>query len=278
MRKIIINLAVLLILTSVLQASAQSRPDEKLFHEAKILIFDKDWESAQKKLEELLEKYPRSPFASQAVFYRSRCLQEQRGKELEALKAYKDYIRGKERSESLAEEAERAIIDIAFELYRAGKGSYLKEIEDRLSSPNKVIKYYAAFKLSYLTDKKVAGKGIAVLKEILLREKDDELRDRAKIALLRVNPDALKEVDVEERYEKKTKLLKIRVWEDGEPVLKINIPWALAELVLGSMSEEEKALLRAKGYDWETITRTLIEAGEIIHVEEKGKVIKIWIE
>jgi len=279
MRKVIINIGILLLASLLFHAYAQAQPDERLFEEAKVLIFDKEWKEAQEKLEELLEKYPDSPWYSQAVFYRAKCLKEQKGKELEALKAFRDYIKQKDRSKSLTEDTELSIIDLSYELYRDGKRSYLAEIEKRLSSSNKVVRYFAAIKLSQVEEKKVASGAVPVLKEIIKKEKDDELRDRAKIALLRVDPGVLKDLE-EERPVRKANLLKIRVWKDGELTLKINIPWALADLALGSIEEEERAELKKEGYDLDTITKKIMEAGEIIYIEnkEKGTIIKIWIE
>lgn len=279
MRKVIINIGILLLASLLLQAYAQAQPDEKLFQEAKILIFDKEWKDAQEKLEDLLEKYPDSSWYSQAVFYRAKCLKEQRRKKLEALKAFRDYIKRRDRSKSLAEDSELSIIDLAYELYKDGKRSYLAEIEKRLSSSNRVVRYFAAIKLSQVKEKKVASRAVPVLKEIIKKEKDDELRDRAKIALLRVDPGVLKDLE-EERSVRGARLLKIRVWKDGELTLKINIPWALADLALGSIEDEEKASLKKEGYDLDTIMKTLAEAGEIIYIEnkEEGTIIKIWIE
>ncbi len=279
MRKVIINIGILLLASLLLQAYAQAQPDEKLFQEAKILIFDKEWKDAQEKLEELLEKYPDSAWYSQAVFYRAKCLEERKGRELEALKAFRDYIKRRDRSKSLTEDSELSIIDLAYELYKDGKRSYLAEIEKRLSSSNRVVRYFAAIKLSQVEEKKVASKAVPVLKEIIEKEKDDELRDRAKIALLRIDPGVLKDLK-EGRSGRRARLLKIRVWKDGEQTLKINIPWALADLALGSIEEEEKAALKKEGYDLDTITKTLIEAGEIIYIEnkEEGTIIKIWID
>jgi len=279
MRKVIINLGIFLLASMLLQAYSQAQPDEKIFHEAKILIFDKEWKRAQEKLEELLENYPKSPWFSQAIFYKAKCLEEQKGKELEALNEYKKYIKLKDRSDSLTEESERSIINLALELYKRGKKSYLKEVEKGLSSSNKVVKYYAAIKLSYVKDKKAATRGIPVLKEIIRKERDYELRDRARIALLRIDPKVLKDFE-EERYERKAKILKIRAWKKGEkdPYLKINIPWALADLALGAISEEEKALMREKGYDLDRIVKELTEIGEIIRIEDEDTIIKIWID
>jgi len=275
-----ITLIIILCVSFVVQAYAQVDPGEKLFQDAKILIFDKQWEEAQEKLEKLIDDYPESPWHSQAVFYLGKCLQEQPGKEVKALKAYKDYIQLDEQNKQLVEESEVSIIELSFKLYDKGKKSYVKEIERRLSSPNRVIKYMAAFKLSYARDKKTARKGLPVLMEILEEEKDDEFKDRAKIAVLRVDPDALKDFE-EERYEGKAKMLKIRVYEEGKKKLKfsLDIPWALADLALAAIPDEEKESMRREGYDLDKIIRELTKVkGNIIEIKSEDSVIKIWID
>jgi hypothetical protein len=180
---------------------------------------------------------------------------------------------------SLTEDSELSIIELAYELNKEGKRSYLREIEKRLSNSNRVVRYLAAIVLSQVEDKKIAVKAVPYLKEIIKKEKDDELKDRAKIALLRVDPGVLKDLE-EERPVRKARLLKIRVWKDGELTLRINIPWALADLAFSSIEEEEKAELRKEGYDLDTITKTLVDAGDVIYIEnkEEGTIIKIWIE
>jgi len=264
----------------LIQAYAQIQPDEKLFQEAKILIFDEKWEKAQEKLKEILEKYHHSRWSSQALFYKAKCLAEQEGKEINALKAFQSYLELKEKNRSLAEESEISIIELAFELYEKGKRSYLKEIEERIASPNKVIRYFAAFKLSYVKDKDIAAKGVLILKEIIAKERDDELRDRAKIALLRVKPAALKDFE-EERYERRARMLKIRVYEIGKkkPEFSLNIPWALADLALSAISEKDKAVMRMKGYNLDKIIEELTESkGNIIEIIGEEKIFKIWID
>jgi len=279
-RIITINFIVLLIASFCLQVHSQTKPDEKLFQEAKILIFDEKWESAQKKLEELISHYPQSSWLVQAVFYKAKCLQEQEGREVEALAVYKEFLKLKPEQQSLREDAEVSIIDLASALYQKGKTSYLREIEKRLSNSNKVVRYYAAFELSYIRDKKVAAQGIPVLKEILANEKDPKLRDRAKIALLRINPAALQDIE-EQRYQNQARILKIRVYEKPQKKLKLslNIPWALADLALGAIPNEEKALMRQKGYDLDKIIHELTRIkGNIIEIEDKEIIIKMWID
>ena len=282
MRKTALIIIILAGLVCV-RAAAQESADEKLFQEAKILFFDEKWEDAQEKFEDLLDDYPESSLLPQATFYRAQCLARRKGHEEEAIEAYKDYLSSKKRNNSLSEEAESSIIDLAYELYKDDQEEYLDEIEQRLESPNRVIRYYAAFKLSLVKDKQVAVQAIPVLERIIVEEGDKELKDRAKIALLRISPDALKHVeDQEERG--RTKALRISVVVEGqrEPVFSLNIPWALADLAFQAIPEKDKAALRAEGYDLDKIVSQLTRIkGNIIVIrprEDKTRIIRIWIE
>ncbi len=177
MKKSVLYIGILFLAVFILHAFAHAQPDEELFQEAKILIFDKEWKKAQEKLEQIMDEYPDSRWFSQAVFYRAKCLKEQGGKERDALRAYQDFLKRKDRSRSLNEEAETDIIEVAYELYKKGRKSYLSEIEERLTHSNRIVRYVAAIVLSQVKDKKTATKAVPVLKEIIQKEKDDELRD-----------------------------------------------------------------------------------------------------
>ncbi len=280
MKRVTIYLGLILLASLFLQVYAGTQPDEELFYEARILFLDMKWKKAQMKLDELLEKYPNSRWFSHALYWKAKCLQEQEGKELEAIDTYKSYSKRKDRTKILTEETEVAIIDLASKLYNRGKRSYIKEIEKRLFHSNRVIKYYAAFELSYVKDKKVAAKAVPVLKKILENESDDRLRDKAKIALLRIDPGALKDFE-EQRYEKRVAVLKIRIYKKGQtkPEVKINIPWALADLALRAISEENKVMINEEGYDLDRIRKELLEfRGEILRFEDKDTIIEIWID
>ena len=214
------RIVVAIALTGVLGAGAfaQTRADERLYEEAKVLIFDKNWEAAQTKLDKLLEEFPESSLKEPALFYRAKCLGERRDRAREAFGAYEDFLKAVPpggRNASLIEDAEVSLIDLAFELYEKGERAKLAAIEDRLRSSNKVIRYYAAFKLSYFKDKGISGRAVPVLKGIVDGERDAELRDRARIALLRVDPGALREVG-DGRHEALSRILKIQVLEGGK--------------------------------------------------------------
>ena len=98
--------------------------------------------------------------------------------------------------------------------------------------------------------------------------------------MLRIDPDALSDLE-EEEYEERMLILKLRVYSRGEkePEFSLDIPWALADLALSALSEEDKENLRQEGYDLDKIIERLIkERGEIIRVVTKTKIFKIWIE
>jgi tetratricopeptide (TPR) repeat protein len=264
------------------QAWSAQAGDEKLFQEIKLLVFDEKWEEAQSKLDDFLSKYPRSSYFSQALYYKSKCLEEQEGKERDALASYKEYLRLKDKNKNLAEDAEISIIDLAMKLYDRGDAEYVKEVEDRLPNSNKVVRYYAAVQLSYVKEVRIADKSVPVLKQIIKEEKNTELRDRARIALLRVSPDALAEIE-NHRDVKRVRMLKIVVTDDRTKKMEfqLNIPWALADLALSAIPDKEKAAIRQKGYDINRILKDLESAkGTVLEIKDtkEGKTFKIWIE
>lgn len=265
-------------------AGRQGGEDEALFREAKLLVFDKSWQAALDKLDELIDRFPSSPLAGQALFYRGECLSGLGGREREALRAYKSYIRREDAKPSLIEESEGSIIDLAFGLYEKGDSSALKDVEARLDHPNKAVRYYAAYKLSFAGDKKEAVKAAPVLSRIVESERDPELLDRARIALLRVSPEKLR--SAEERQSRtsvqaaRTLHIRIRGAGQKEPAFSINIPFALADLALSALDEDDKATLRRKGYDVGKIVSEMVKSKESILriVGDDGAVFEIWID
>jgi hypothetical protein len=266
---------------AALQAGGQAATDESLFREAKLLVFDKSWGAALDKIDELIGRFPSSPLAGQALFYKGECLSGLGGREREALRAYKGYIRLSEAKPSLVEESEGAIIDLAFDLFEGGDGPALEDIESRLGHPNKVVRYYAAYKLSLVSDKKEAAKAAPVLAKIVQTEQDPELLDRARIALMRVAPDRLRAADERHaRPDAAVRLLRIRIREGRKEVFSVAFPFALADLALNAMSEDNKTALRKKGYDVAKIIDELANSKtSILRIAgDDGSVIEIWID
>lgn len=260
------------------QAAIPQSAEERAFQEIKLLVLDEKWPDAQNRLDEFIVRYPQSSFYGQAIYYRGRCLEQQGGKERAAVNSYKEYLRLKDGNKNLIEDAEISIMGLAMKLYDEGDKGFVREVEDRISSPNKTVRFYAAVQLSYVKERRIADKSIPVLKQILKEEKNAELRDRAKIALMRVSPQALADLE-EPGLVRKPRMLRIYIQGDRDEKIEFSIPWSLADLALAALSEDDKAALRAKGYDIARIMRDLQSArGNIIEITADGKRFKIWID
>lgn len=282
MRKNMLSMA--LIVLAILPRAAGAWPqtqDERLFQEVKILIFDQKWSAAEGLLNDLLSRSPGGVYAAQAQYYKSKCIEELGGREREALRSYKAFLQFKDQNRNLVEAAEVSVVDLAFKLFHDGDKGAVRDIEDRLSHPNKVVRYYAAVQLSAVKDGKIAQKSVPVLKAVLAEEKNPELLDWAKIALLRVDPGALAQFEDKPAPRSKARVLRIQVIDENTRKIEVslNIPWALADLALAAIPEREKAAMRVQGYDVRKILRDLQSTeGNIIEVRSDGKHIKIWID
>jgi hypothetical protein len=256
-------------------------PDEKAFQEIKILIFDQKWEEAEAKLDGFVERFPKSPLVPQAVYYRGKCLEERGGREREALAAYRAFIQYRDQSRSLIEDAEVSIIDLALALHSRGDREAWDDLEARLSHPNRSVRQYAALRISTVKDRSLAEMAVPTLELMAEKEANQDLRDRAKIALLRIAPDRLPAERDESRHPRRARLLKFEVFEDGsrKASLSLALPWALADLVLSSIPDKDKQAMRQKGYDIPRIMRELqADEGRILEFKAEGSLIRIWIE
>jgi hypothetical protein len=285
-KKSIIPVMVLaVLLAGARTAAAQTGDEERDLREIKLLIFDEEWTEALSRLDSFIKEDPSETRLVPALYYRAKCLEKIGGRDEDALRAYQSYLDREDRNRSLGADAEASIIDLVVKIYERGDRSYLPEIEERLSRSDKDIRYYAALRLSAIKDKKAASKSVPVLKKMLAEEKDPELLDRAKIALLRVDPDALAGAPDrrdERSGERRARFFHLQILNAGtkKAELSLNLPFALADLALAGMSQKDKSLLQDRGYDIDRILRELKSGGTILEIkdEKEGVIIKIWID
>jgi tetratricopeptide (TPR) repeat protein len=266
--------AILLVMMLGTVVSATVSPEDVSMERAKILLFDKQWRRALAEIDRVLETHP--DFAP-ALYYRARCLAEL-GRKKEALTGYKRFLQTNG-SETLQEEARISIIDIAFSLHSEGMKGYLQTILDLLESPRETVSFYAALKLSYLDEKKTAAKAVPVLKRVATKSSDPDLADRAKIALLRIDPRHLKD-SRSEPDGMDNAMLRIEVVNQrtGKSSLAIRIPFMLARLALEALPEAERKALQSRGYSLDGIIQTLSRSREIIRLETEGEEVRIWVD
>jgi hypothetical protein len=265
-----------LLIFSMLISIGLAKSESDLFEKVKLDLFDKEWDDALKGLEALISDFPDSSHYSQFVFYKSKCLEEKKLLK-QALASYQLYLEVSD-NKILKEEASISIIDLNFLLYNKGDSSYLKKIYKFLRSNQPMVRYYVALRLSSLKDKKAARKAVPTLNRMISQEDDDELVNRAKIALMKIDPRYLEEISVRTNVE--TSSLYIRVYDKKlkKDTFSITIPFLLAKLALDALPDKEKGTLSKKGYNLDRILQSLIKTGEIFRLEEDDSIIRIWIK
>ncbi len=272
---------------SLVSGLAQSAADQALFNDGKILIFDRKWPEARGVFERVIQEYPRSPLVPQAYYYIARCFQFQ-GKQEEALKAYELFLQKFPNEPFLRGEARNAVVELAASLFEKGNQAYRSQLESSLKDPNKEIRYFAAIRCSPLKDRALTSTVIPVLKEIVAREKEEDLVNRARIALLRLEPAELSKkaeapLEPKKREPKSdSRMFHLVVYQQGvsKPVVELNIPVSLAQLAINALDESARQEMRKKGFDVDNVWEDLKRLGptNILTFRDEESTIKIWIQ
>jgi hypothetical protein len=173
-------------------------------------------------------------------------------------------------------------VALAAKLYKSGQRRHLDVLRDALEDRSRTVRYFAALQMASL-GKDVGRPAVPVLQEILEKETDPDLVERAKLALLRLDRSALAEASPPPRSGKGSGWVRVRVWEKGRtrPQLSLNFPIFLADLVFKSLPDEAREELRQEGFDADTFWERVKNTGpaDILTVEsEDGTRIQVWIE
>jgi hypothetical protein len=270
-----------IVLVACLGCAAQAAPpDPDRLRTAKALFFDGKYVEARQIWEQA--RAAGGSDAQTARFWIARC-SEKTGESERALREYGEYLSQGPVDAAFADEARTSRIGLATRLYKDGRKQHLDLVLHALKDPSRTVRYYAALQLAALGPD-VGQAAVPVLKTILAQEKDPDLTDRAKLALLRVDPDALSDdAPVLAGRTREARWLKIRILEHGaaKPSVSINVPVALADLVFKNLPDEARTKLKGKGYDAENFWQKLKGLGptQIIDiVGDDGGRIQIWLE
>jgi len=276
------RLAALLLAALLLPAGALAQADAEKLRAAKALFFDRQYAQAREAWQ-AVRASGRGPDAQAAPYWVARC-SESLGESERALGEYAEYLASRPADRALVEEAKTSRVALAVKLAKAGKTQHVEVAREALADPNRTVRYFAALQLASLG----TGEGkaaVPVLREILAQEKDEDLVERAKLALLRLDRKALSDAvsPAPRPGAREAAWVRVRIWEKGasKPGVSINLPVALADLVFKSLPDDAVADLRKEGYDARTFWERLKKTGpaEILTVEgDDGERIQVWIE
>jgi len=277
------RLRALALAVCVLPTTAWAQADEEALRQAKALFFDRQYAEARAAWQGILVEGD-SRDAQAALYWVARC-SESLGESERALAEYGRYLAARPADRALAEEAKTSRIALAVKLAKAGQPAHAKIAREALTDSNRTVRYFAALQLASLGSEQ--GKpAVPVLQEILAKEKDEDLVERAKLALLRIDRSALPAPAPAPHPKprgREAAWVRIRIYEKGEskPNVAINLPVALADLVFKALPDEAIADLRKEGYDARSFWQALKKTGpaEILTIEGKdGERIQVWLE
>ena len=279
-------LAVVLLACSAATASAQVGAER--VRAAKALTLDRKYAEARQAWQAILAT-AQGADADAAAYWIARS-SEKLGEHERAFKEFGTFLARRPADRSLLDEARTSRIGLAARLYRAGQTSYVNVMHEGLTDTNKTVRYYAALQLGGL-GAPTSKRAVPVLKEILAKENDQDLLDRARIILLKLDPGALTQAPAPELKGTPrapgpagtARWLRVRVFEAGhsQPQVNVNVPVALADVLFQSLPDEAKSGLKKKGYDADNFWRKLKQLGptEIIEIKgDDGSVVKVWLE
>jgi len=279
------HLAVALLAAAALTGSVRAA-DPDLARRAKELFFDRKYAEARGAWQAVLQG-SRGPEADQAAFWIARA-SESLGEAERAFREYWTFLARRPADRALVEEARTNRVGLAAQLYKAGQRQHLGVLTAALDDPSRTVRYYGALQLASLGPD-VGKQALPTLCRIVHEEKDEDLVDRARLAILKVDSRSSclqSSVRAESHVGAQradVRMLRVRIFERGGSRAKVtvNMPMALADLVFKSLPEEAKRNLRLKGYDadnfWEQLKR--LGPTQIVDIEgDDGEKIQIWIE
>ena len=269
-----------LLLSLALVGPALAGPaDSEALRNAKALFLDRQYAEARRTLEPLRDARGEG---EQAAYWVARC-SESLGESERALAEYGEFLARRPADRTLAEEARTSRIALAVKLARAGRPEKLGLAREALSDTSRTVRYFAALQLASLGPEQ-GRPAVPVLKEILAKETDADLVDRAKLYLLRLDPQALAGVaEPARRGGREASFIRVRIYDRGssKPQLSLNLPIALADMVFKGLPAETRKELRQKGYDADSFWERLKQTGpaDILTIEgDEGERVQVWIE
>jgi len=251
--------------------------DKDIFDRARLAYLDEKYDQALSQLDRLIETFPGSTYYPQVLFYKGKCYEKKKMPQ-RALENFKECL-VVSRDEFLKEQADVSIIDMNFLLYeKTGNKKPLEEIVRYLKSRNEVVQYYAAMILSKAKDKTIASEAVPILKKIIAQESDQDLVDRAKLALMRIDPGLFKQPSRSQNLKNRVLVIKAVNKKTKIETFSLTIPFALFGLAMDSLPDDAKEAMKEKGCDMDEIINTVVNKGEILKIESEDTIFKIWLE
>lgn len=244
---------------------------------AKALFFDRKYQASREEWRKVAAAGGSE--GTTALYWIAQC-SDKLGQTDRAFKEYAEYLAQRPAGQ-LAEEARTSRVRIATSLYKAGRTEALSVVEKGLSDSNRTVRYFSALQMCGL-GKEVGKPAIPLLQTMVSAETDPDLVERGKLCLVKLG--ATSEAMGQRGPDGASRWFRVQVFKtklSKEPVVSVNMPLSLADLVLKSLPDNTRDELRKKGIDAESLfdkikTQAPTELVDI--VGDDGERVRIWIE
>jgi hypothetical protein len=243
-----------------------------------------------------MARYPASPSAPQAAFYRARALSRIPGREGEAVTAFREFVARHAGDKLLRDQAWTSLFTLACDARRVKGSACSDTLDEGLSNPSAYVSTLAAIRASDTRDEALRGRALPVLKKALSTQTDPDIRNEILIAILKIDP---KQVPPPAPHATEgpgkaagttaahaPTFIKMTIFnkEEGRYDLKINLPVAFAQMLLNSLGEETRSEMRReagrRGINLDDVFEAIQKAGpgRFLEVDTEESRIEVSIE
>ena len=195
-------------------AAPRPRAIAERLRAAKELFFDKKYDEARQAWQ-AVSAAARGRTPKSAAYWVARC-SENLGELERAFGEYGDYLARPPADRALAEEARTSRVGIAARLYKAGNKQHLPVLSAALVDPEQDRPLLRGAPARAGLGASVGLPAVPVLKRIVAEEKDDDLVERAKVCLLRLEPRPSLVASALRRTRKAASWIRVRIYDKGE--------------------------------------------------------------
>ncbi len=285
--------------------ASEAEAVESFIKQIKIDMLDEKWIEALKDLNSLIEKFPKSDQIERAYFLKAKALHNIKGREVDAFKAYDDYI-SKFRSKELTlwvEQAKIAKSALATSLYLSGQKQYLAYLLDSLNREANAVKAYTALQIAKLREKEAAKKALPVLIHYYAQEDDPIIKNEYALGIISIDPTKLPPIIVMDRGRRpREKVIVLErnkvaskqepttiIWrmyskKDKKDTLHIELPISFAEAIINILPrkarDEMKSEMKKEGFDFDAFWYSLrnLDEKNIFRYEDDEEIVEIKIK
>ena len=271
-----------LILLCCLVPAAAPATEDALFRQLKVDLFDRDWEAVLRGCDVLLTRFPHGDVSLQASYYRARALSHLHGREVDAIRAYRGFIRRHPGETVLLEEAWSGIFHLACQEPRPGGDECIDLLREGLASRSSYVSTLAAIQASDQQDHRLRRQALDVLKKAYERQDDADVLPEILIAILKIDPEEVPAPAPATRpatpatppgKSDAPTMISLTVYNKIQDrfEVRVSLPVGFARILLDALGEEQRERIRrharAEGIDIDDIFEAIARSGIGVLVE-----------